>query len=339
MIWTKQGTMQDVVISSRVRLARNFADVPFPNNMNYEDAAKIKERVLLILKEDQHNLEYYEVRNLGKTKLNSLVEKHYCSKDLTKTPDISAIFMSQDRSLSVMVNEEDHLRIQALQPGLDIEGAAKIAESIDALIHESEELAYQKDMGYLTSCPTNLGEGLRVSVMVMVPALNITGQIKGTVEELNKLGMTCRGFFGEGSQPGAILQISNKGSMGYEGKDVIHTVDVIAHRIIATERAIREQLINNKRLELEDRILRTYGLMKYARKLTPREIIQFVSNLWLGVSYGLIEGLNYNQLVGILMNTQNATLLSENEALNRANLSNARADYVQKVLSHKDISV
>ena len=331
MIWQKQGPMQDVVMSSRVRLARNFDDIPFPNNMSYEDAAKVKERVLHLLKEDEHKLEYCEVRNLGKTMLNSYVEKHYCSKDLTKTPDISSLFMSQDRSLSVMINEEDHLRIQALKPGLNIEGAAKVAKSIDTLIG-NEHVAYKDDIGYLTSCPTNLGAGMRVSVMVMVPALNITDQIKGTVEELNKMGMTCRGFFGEGSRPGALLQISNKGSMGYETKDIIHAVDVISHRLIVTERAIREQLIKNKRIELEDRILRTYGLMQYARKLTYKEVIQFVSNVWLGVGYGLIENLAYSTLVDMLMNTQNATMLSQNEGLNRANLNEARAEYIQNAL-------
>ena len=173
-IWQNTGPDIDVVLSTRVRLARNFKDIAFPTSMNIDDSSKVKDRALNILKGfDEFKFNYYDFSSMSPVERTTFVERHICSKELVRTPQMSALLLSRDESVSVMINEEDHIRAQAMTVGLDYETALKKANTIQDAFDESGQVAYSEDIGYLTSCPTNLGTGIRASAMIRIPAIFI----------------------------------------------------------------------------------------------------------------------------------------------------------------------
>jgi protein arginine kinase len=280
------GEAEDIVISSRIRLARNLALKPFPSQADAEQSAEVVAAVSSAMERLGQSFEGFESVDLTKDKLalysRSLVEKHLISSDFAEASRPRALFLSKDEAVSIMVNEEDHIRLQVLGAGLCLEPIYDLADKLDDLLDESLNFAFDERLGYLTECPTNLGCGLRASVMMHLPALTESGQISRFINAASKLGIAVRGLYGEGSQAiGAIYQISNRLTLGYCEKEIIEQLGSTVGNIIRDERRLRDKTSQNKPA-FEDRIYRSLAILSSARVLSTDEAMARLSDLRLG---------------------------------------------------------
>ncbi len=309
--YQKSGTQGDVVISTRVRLARNLSSVPFPAGLSAERRNEVTQRTREALKESDRagDYDFLEMENMETRDALSMVERHLISPEFSKCDKGSAMLLKKDESVSVMINEEDHLRIQVMRPGLDLDEAYKIADEIDTLLDEKLKFAFDDRLGYLTQCPSNLGTGMRASIMLHLPALHERGAIQQLANTVSKLGLTIRGLYGEGSKPeGAIYQLSNQVTLGISEQAAIENLKGIAAQIIREERAGREQLRRNPRFE--DMVWRSLGLLQTARLLSHDEFMTLISNLRVGVALGIVEGISLDTLSGLISDAQPATIMA-----------------------------
>lgn len=289
------GPDSDIVISSRVRFARNLKNVPFPHLLSDSEAKKIVSDVYLTLKENpvlSRQIELYNMSELTPVQKTMLSEMHLISMDLSNS-EKGAVIVNQDETINIMINEEDHLRIQVMLPGLQLDEALKEIDRIDDLLEEKLDFAFDEKIGYLTACPTNVGTGMRASVMMHLPALTMmdkTGQIFSTISQL---GLVVRGIYGEGSQAkGNLYQISNQITLGKSEEDIIQNVVSVARQIIMSERKTRQNLSGEARLRLEDKILRSYGILTNAKLVSSQEALSYISDVRLGVDMGIIKDLS-----------------------------------------------
>lgn len=241
------------------------------------------------------SLHYEELQDMTKTELVSMVERHLVSPDFIRKNTGRALFLSPDESISIMVNEEDHLRIQAMQEGLALEKTYQIANALDDALNTSLHFAFDPTLGYLTQCPTNLGTGMRASVMLHLPALQSSGQLGRITNHLSKLGLTLRGTYGEGSEPvGALYQLSNQVSLGLSEEEAINNLRSITMQLVEQEREARTKLVSdNKRV---DAIARSLGILQSARMLSSDEFMKLISNVRLGISTGVLTGISYETM-------------------------------------------
>ena len=247
----------DVVLSCRVRLARNYEDIPFTATMTREWAEETVRRARQAV--ECGKIGVYECRlmkDLSGDARSQMVEHHLISYDLLKFPEISAALIREDQCVSVMVNEEDHLRIQALLPGLQPEEAARLAFEADDVLSAAGKYAFDPQFGYLTSCPTNTGTGMRASAMLHLPALTITNRISAVIQAVSKLGLTVRGLYGEGSDArGCLYQLSNQVTLGRSEEDIVKTLVAATAQLAAQERSVRSQLREQDAMGLYDRLI------------------------------------------------------------------------------------
>lgn len=283
--------MDEVVVTSRIRLARNLSDVPFTIKMNDYDAGLVIDRVRdVISKNKQYKFNFYEIRKLPLLKRQVLIEKHLISPALVSSKIKSAVAIDQNENISIMINEEDHLRIQVLYRGQNIQMAWEDANRIDDFLEEHLPYAYDETWGYLTSCPTNVGTGLRASFMLHLPALTLLGYMKEIIETITKLGIAVRGFYGEGSEVvGSLYQISNQITLGQPEEDIIANVISITNQIIEQERQARLKLLSDNRAFIEDKVYRSFGILKYARNISSNEALKLISDVRMGISMGIIK--------------------------------------------------
>jgi protein arginine kinase len=231
------------------------------------------------------------------------------SPDLAETKENCGAYINEDENLSIMVNEEDHVRIQAIFPGIQLERAYNICNDIDTIISEKADYAFDNKYGYLTSCPTNLGTGMRASVMLHLPALVMTGYIKSILESCNKVGVAVRGIYGENSEAvGDMFQVSNQISLGRKEEETIASIDGICKQIIDRERALRLQLYKKNVYKFEDSVFRSYGTLLNARIISTQECFKLLSDVRLGVSMAIIKDIEIPKLNEILVLSQPATL-------------------------------
>ncbi|MGQ9557189.1 MAG: protein arginine kinase [Desulfurispora sp.] len=309
------GPDSDVVVSSRVRVARNLAALPFPHLMSAGDAEQVLQAVA-------HSVGHQEVRRcLGQVELvrlgeltaaerQILVEKHLISPDLLNKPEFKAVVLDAAEVVSIMVNEEDHLRLQCLLPGLQLSEAWQIINRTDDALEKTLEYAFDEKLGYLTACPTNVGTGMRASVMLHLPGLVMVNQIKGVLASIGKLGLTVRGLYGEGTEAaGNMFQISNQVTLGLTEEDIIANLLSITGQIIASERAARQALLKEMREQLEDRICRAYGLLRHARIMSSEEAMRLLSELRLGISLQIVDYIPLSLVTGLMVQTRPAFLL------------------------------
>lgn len=308
-----EGPLKPYVISSRIRLARNFSFVPFPLAMNEEMAGSvISEIQTRVIKKSEAFRKIY--RSIDSTQFSPhekrlLMEKHLVSAEFIKGRLPGLLILNQEESISIMVNEEDHLRIQCLLPGLQLHKAWNAANEADDIIDESMEYAYDERLGYLTSCLTNVGTGLRASVMMHLPALTLTGAMDRILQAASQIGLAVRGLYGEGSEAyGNMVQISNQQTLGRSEEELIDTLNDVAGQIAAEERKARELLVCSNGLELEDRVWRSYGILKNSRILTTREAFDRFSDLRLGIETGIFGTLDMKQVDALLFRIQPAFL-------------------------------
>ncbi len=289
------GPESDIVISSRIRLARNLMNFPFTHMMTQKQAEKIFEEVKETIENNSvlaKDIEIIKIKDLSLIERQVLVEKHLISPALAENPE-GAVFLTEDNSLSIMVNEEDHLRIQCLYPGLNLEKAWDINSKIDDLLEERLTFAFDEKKGYLTACPTNVGTGLRVSVMLHLPTLVMTQHINRIFATIGQVGLTVRGLYGEGTEAiGNIFQISNQITLGQREEDIINNLKNVTQQIIDRERSARDYLMKERSMHLKDIIGRAYGTLKHAYVVSTKEAMELLSNVRLGVDFGLIEGID-----------------------------------------------
>lgn len=326
----ENGPESDVVVSTRIRFARNLKGYKFPS---VADENELK-RVLENFKGNEivNGLQYIKLEDLDELMRMSLVEKHIISRDMLKQKD-AAVLLNTSEDVCIMLNEEDHIRIQVLKPGLELENAINDAEKIDDEISEKLEYAYSDLYGFLTTCPTNLGTGLRASVMLHLPALRMTRQIGKVIDVINKVNINVRGVYGEGTDAiGDMYQVSNKVSLGLTNLEIINNVKSVVKKLIEQERNAREYL-KAKGIEFEDKIYRDFGTLSCAKKLTYAESEKLISMVKLGISMGIITEIDARKINEINVISKNATLRKcIKEQINTNELDAKRAELIQKII-------
>lgn len=308
------GPESDVIISSRVRLARNLVGYPFPHLLGPENADKILYALQTAIhqkgmQETVGKLEICRMTELSPTERQILVEKHLISPDLLEQPEKRGVVLRNDEVISIMVNEEDHLRIQCLLPGLQLKECWDLANAVDDGLEQTLDFAFAEEQGYLTSCPTNVGTGLRASVMLHLPALVLTQQINAVLIALSKLGLTVRGLYGEGTQAtGNLFQVSNQVTLGLTEEEIVDNLIMVAMQLVTQERTARRVLYKDQQHQIEDQVWRAYGLLKYARTMASSDAMALLSDLRLGVDLGIIPDIPAGLIMELIIMTRPAFL-------------------------------
>ena len=264
-------------------MARNLKEFLFPNRMEHEDLLKILKKCRKVYESNKwlkSNFIWLDMQNTPPIERQKLVEKHLISHNMMKHPNGRALLLSKDEVICVMINEEDHIRIQVILAGLDLEKGLKLAEKVDDILSSELELAFSPKLGYLTSCPTNVGTGLRASAMLHLPALTENGYIEQLLETVSRLGITVRGMYGEGSKAiGNLFQVSNQITLGVTEDEIIKRLKEIIMSIIAKEKEIRKQMAATDKDGITDRVWRSYGLLQNAYMLSSNELLNLISDL------------------------------------------------------------
>jgi len=285
-------TDSPVVISSRVRLARNLEDFPFPHVLNQEGAGQVEQtvsQVLTDLRVNEEPLLYISLTDLNSVEHQVLVEKHLISPSLGGSSGARGVALAHDHRYAVMVNEEDHLRIQVLLPGNQLLETHRLATALDDALEAKLDFAYRESQGYLTACPTNVGTGLRASVMVHLPGLVITKQVQRVLGALTRLGLAVRGLYGEGSQAfGHMFQVSNQITLGKSEEDILTHLEAVTGQIVEHELKARDLLQQQMPMFLEDKVWRARGTLQNARLLSSEDAIHLLSHDRLGSDMGLL---------------------------------------------------
>jgi protein arginine kinase len=307
-----EGPHSDIVISSRIRLARNINGIPFPDRLNDQDANRVVNMVGDAIKRNTvlySDFELIKLKEISALEARVLVEKHLISPALLERINHSAVFVRKDHRVSIMINEEDHVRIQVLLPGLQLESGWDLANKIDDVMEETLDYAFDEKFGYLTACPTNTGTGMRASVMMHLPALALTNQIKRVLQALGQLGLAVRGIYGEGTDiVGNLVQISNQLTLGQSEEHIIESLKGMTGEITNKEKQAREALLKNSRIALEDKIGRSYGLLTGARIMSSKEFMELLSDVRLGVDLGIITDVKRETLNQLMLDSQPASL-------------------------------
>ncbi|MPL68252.1 Protein-arginine kinase [bioreactor metagenome] len=288
------GAEADIALSSRIRLARNLCGIPFPNRAADEQLAEVADQlrgtVDHLKASDHHQYMFIEMEKLAPLDRNVLVEKHIVSPHYVEHAEHRVLIVRDDAAVSIMVNEEDHLRIQCMKSGLNLDDALSLANQVDNAVEEKQDIAFNEQMGYLTACPTNLGTGLRASVMVHLPALVITRQLNRILNAFTQLGLAIRGLYGEGTEAsGNIFQISNQLTLGYTEQGIIENLKSVAQQVVAHERTARNFLLRQSKSALADRVWRAYGALSFARSMSGQEALSLISEVRLGIDLKIID--------------------------------------------------
>lgn len=303
--WTLgEGPEADVVISTRIRLARNFADYVFPQKIEREQAMQVWKLVNDALQKEK-GLSFYNLNEADATLRSALVEMHLISQEhAQKDEGYHGLLLGDQGDVAVMINEEDHVRLQVFAAGLDLESAWQEAQRLDDLIEGEARYAYDEKYGYLTACPTNLGTGLRASVLLHLPGLRAQNEL-GILNGLQAIGLTVRGLFGEGSESqGDLYQVSNQKTMGVSEEELIQTLKRATLQLVAVERQARKKMYQQQALHLEDTVWRAYGLLSQARLLSEKEAYRALSAVRCGIALKIIPDISYQTVDALLLAMQ-----------------------------------
>lgn len=294
MWYSECGKDSDVVLSSRVRLARNIDKIPFPARANENEQEEILNACKKALLDNQgtvnDKVKFIDLSKMEQYEKQAIAEKHLISPQMMDNNIKRGILLSDNNKISVLVNEEDHIRIQTMEAGFDLDLCFAEANRIDDIIEASVDYAFDLQLGYLTCCPTNTGTGMRASVMVHLPALTISGTVNKVIDSLSQLGITVRGIFGEGSKAiGNLYQISNQLTLGATEDDILEKFKQIIEEVIDKEREMRNRLYQAQKFKLEDRLMRSFGILSNAVILTSDEAMKRLSDVRFGIELGLIK--------------------------------------------------
>lgn len=331
--YQNSGADGDVVISTRIRLARDLAHLPFPARMTAEQREEIINRVFGAFPEAQPcAFERHRMSEFSPRAILSMVERHLISREFARDPSGEALLVTADEGVSIMVGEEDHLRIQVLRPGFDLDSAWQEATCWDDYLDTRLHFAFDERLGYLTQCPTNLGTGMRASVMLHLPALQEKGIVQQLATTVSKLGLTIRGLYGEGSKPeGALYQLSNQVTLGITEQEAIDNLRGIVSQIVREERTCREALRGS--VAFEDRVFRALGLLQNARLLTSSEFMSLASQVRMGAALNMLEGITPDTVDALLIDAgAGAIMEAAGEDLDPAQRDLRRAQLVRERL-------
>lgn len=304
--YLQSGKESDVVISTRIRFARNFSDYKF--EINKEEANKIENMIEEKTNQIGYGLRFLRLKNMDEITKLSLVEKNIISPEFAIKDETGALLINEEENISIMVNEEEHLRIQVFNSGLELENTLNLAREIDDKIQELFDIAKSKEYGYLTVCPTNVGTGMRASVMVHLPGLSRTGNIKKILNIISSFGMQIRGIHGENTKSeGDMYQISNKQTLGITEEEIIRKLKVIIEKIIEQERIARKYLAEDE-IELEDKVYRSFGILKNCRKISQSEANRLLTDVKLGTDMGIIKEISDIQITKLYLYIKPANL-------------------------------
>ncbi len=306
-----EGPEVDIVISSRVRLARNLSGYRFRNSCDREENRRINDTVrsVVISANLGEDLIYYELEPMNMIERDYLVERHLISKEHAEAEGPRGVAICSGEALSIMVNEEDHLRIQYLQSGLKLSETWDAINRVDDLLSERLDFAFSPTLGYLTACPTNVGTAMRLSVMMHLPALEWTKQLRKVFKAVSKMNLAVRGLYGEGTRAsGDFYQISNQVTLGKSEGEIIAIVDSVVRQIVRYERKVRQALLTQNRPNLEDRIWRAHSMLKGARIISSEETMSLLSSLRMGVNMGVVKDISIKTLNELFLETQPAHL-------------------------------
>lgn len=337
--YINKGPDSDVILSSRVRLARNFKKYPFPHKTTPEQQHQIIEETKNALfsgnQKMSETFSYIDFANLDAVEKVVLVEKHVVSKELVESNRKSGLLLSRDERISIMINEEDHLRIQCLSTGMQLSETWEVCSNLDDLLSEAIDFSWDENIGYLTSCPTNIGTAIRASVMMHLPALTMTGYIKPVLEALGKLGMAVRGMYGENTEAsGNMFQLSNQITLGKSEEDILLSIKNITLQIIEQERSLRQHLLNESKYQLEDRIFRSFGILKNSRIISTDECLRRLSDIRLGVDIGIIEDISIESINELMLQVQPGNLQKNKGRILKTNERDiVRAELVREVMN------
>ncbi len=330
---------QDVALISRIRLARNYEDMPFRAMMNSEDARLLETRAseAVICGGQGDAFETRRIRDLSTDESQQLADRFLISNDLIKYADTASVLISSGETISIMVGEEDHLRILGLLPGLQLERAADLAFMADGWLEKGGKYAFDSQFGYLTSCPTNAGTGLRGSIVLHLPMLRAAGQIGRVVQEVARLGLTLRGLYSDGNEAdGNLYQLSNHASLGRTEEDVLRSLIAACSQVIAIERGVREKMLSQDGLPLLDRLYRTIGVLRSARLVSAKEWMQRWSDLRLAAVAGLVDA-PLTEIDRMRTDLQNASMDAQaGKTLSDRERDAARAEILRKKMAEME---
>ena len=338
--WLKgTGPEADIVISSRVRLARNLEGFSFFNWAKSKERSEILDASKRAIENSRFmkGSLFLKMKDLSEVDRQFLVERHLVSPEHISDTEFKALSVDEKEIASIMINEEDHLRIQVLQSGFNLIEAWRVCDEIDTDIGKKLPFAFSSKWGYLTACPTNTGTGLRASVMLHLPALVMTGQIGRVFQAISKLGLTMRGFYGEGTEAiGNFFQISNQVTLGHYENDLIEKIGSIVNKLVKREESTRNVLTTKSKEEISDKIWRAHGTLESARIITSSETIRLLSIIRLGIDLGIVKGIDRIQINELLLSTQPAHLQKlSNKVLTANQRDYKRADLIREKLKVK----
>ena len=329
-----QGPDSDIVISSRIRLARNIAQYPFANRL--DDAARTEIDQLLRdkLSKTGRDFHYLSVDGMDSLDQQFLVERQLISRELADSEGARGVAITGEENVSLMINEEDHLRMQVLRSGFSLDECWEDINQLDDMLENQITYAFSEKLGYLTACPTNVGTGIRVSVMLHLPGLRITKEIQKVFQALQKISLAVRGLYGEGSQAmGDFYQISNQVTLGKSEQETLDNLREVVPNIISYERRVRDLLIKENRGDLHDQISRAYGILQNARTISSEETMHLLSSVRMGVNLDLIEQLPISTVNELFIHTQPAHLQKlRQQELESGERNAARATYLRERL-------
>lgn len=337
--WYEQiASDRDVVISSRIRLARNLDNYPFSSKLHEEQAVKLVNDVKEIAPSlsEKNNRKYYacNISTLTDIDKSAMVERHIVSPLLADKKQTTGLILSDDETISIMINEEDHLRIQAIVGGMNLESAYEEADRIDDIACEKLNYAFDEKYGYLTSCPTNVGTGMRASCMMFLPALSAARLMQKLIEEVGKYGVTIRGIYGEGTKSlGSIYQISNQKTMGNSEREIIDNLKRIVIQVVKQERKRREYMLSVNSDEIQDQVYRSYGILRYARQINSDDAMALLSQLKFGADCNLVKFDREFNIHKLMMGVQPGSLQwSIGKNVGSVTRDQSRAEYIRKEL-------
>ncbi len=304
------GKDKDTIVSTRIRLARNIEHTPFPAFLSEEQECRVVEKVVdAALSLKGLSLRRIDMQSISMREREALVERHIISKEMA-TRTNGCVLLSNDERISIMINEEDHVRIQVMNAGEDLENTYAMAEKLDSALDERLHFAFDSKLGYLTACPTNLGTAMRASLMMHLPALKETGVIGQMASDVSKLGFVIRGALGEGSKASsALYQISNQVTLGITEQDVIHNLQGVISQVSKKEKSTREELLRNEKFE--DRVWRSFGILCTARLLSAEEAVELLSMVRLGVAEGLLSMVSCETVTALMTEVGAGCIMNE----------------------------
>ncbi len=331
------GEDDEIVVSSRIRIARNIADIPFEIKMKAEDSSRLYDLSRSVIEKNVKG-KFIDMKKVSPLEKESLLECHLISPAFLKMDKPAGVFITEEANISIMVNEEDHLRIQGLSYGLNLADIAGYVFELEEKLGEDLEYAYDEDYGFITSCPTNFGTGLRASVLLHLPGLVFTNEVEKVLKGAVQIGMAVRGLYGEGSEiKGSLFQISNQHTLGLKEEDLINTIVKLTHMIMDIEKKARDVIFEKAQYEFEDKIFRSLAVLKSARMISSDEVLNLLSALRFGVGVGIIKDVTLDVINEIMLVTRPATIqLYYGELLEEHERDIKRAEYIRTRLSGKN---